>query len=480
MHPSVEMMRRTPQRSEEREALAAVTQALQGATRASALHARKATLLAALEVRALAVEALREALALERGGPEDMEALGFASFALNEHHLARDSYAAVVELAPHDALAWYNLASAERNVGRLEAAERACDQALALDGALFQAELLRSQLRPQTQVRNHVDGLRAKLSSAGGSTPAEIFLNYALGKELDDLGAYAEAFAHFERGAAARRGALDYSVSRDTGNLLRIIDVYPREWFTKLRPRAGDAEDGFIVGLPRSGTTLVERVLTGLPDIRSNGETDNFSRALMAAVPAGPGDIFSRATQAAPSQVAQGYRRLAGDAPAGGLLLEKMPLNYLYLGAITAALPGAKLLLMTRDPLDNCFAMFSTLFGAGYPFSYSLSDLAEYYRAYARLIDHWKTCLGETLLEVSNEAFVQEPERLGPAIADHAGLNWSRESLAIEKNPTASATASAAQVRRPIYQSAIGRWRNYADQLAPLRKALSAQGAQVA
>jgi len=466
----------TPQRSEERDALAAATQAVRGATRASALHAKRATLLAALEVRAHAVEALREALALERGRPEDMEALGFAAFALNEHHLARNSYAAVVELAPGDALAWYNLASAERNVGRLDAAEMACDQALALDGALFQAELLRSQLRLQTPARNHVDSLQAKLRRAGGMAPAEIFLNYALGKELDDLGAFAEAFAHFERGAAARRRALDYSVSRDAGNLMRIIEAYPREWFAKLRPREDDAQDGFIVGLPRSGTTLVERVLTGLPGVRSNGETDNFARALMAAVPAGPGDVFSRATQAAPSQIARDYRRLAGDAAAGGLLLEKMPLNYLYLGAITAALPGAKLLLMTRDPLDNCFAMFSTLFGAGYPFSYSLSDLAEYYRAYARLIEHWKTCLGEILLEVSYEAFVQDPERLGPVVAEHAGRTWARESLAIEKNPTASATASAAQVRRPIYQSAIGRWRNYADQLAPLQKALSARG----
>jgi tetratricopeptide (TPR) repeat protein len=466
----------TPQELEWREALAAATQALQGVTRASAVHAKRVTLLAALEDRAHAIAALREALALDRGAPEDMEALGFAAFSVNEHHLARDCYSAVVELAPHDALAWYNLASAERNVGRLDAAEAACDRALALDDRLFQAELLRSQLRPQVPSRNHVDSLRAKLQAAGAAAPAEIFLNYALGKELDDLGAYPEAFQHFERGAAARRRTLDYSVARDVGNLLRIVDVYPREQVARTRGRRDDPQDGFIVGLPRSGTTLIERVLTGHPGVHSNGETDNFARALMAATPAGPGDIFLRATRAAPAQVAHAYRRLAGEAPAGGLLLEKLPLNYLYLGAITAALPAASLLLVTRDPLDNCFAMFSTLFGAGYPFSYSLADLAEYCGAYARLIEHWKSALGGSLLDISYEAFVEEPERLGPTIAGHAGLNWSPASLAIDRNPTASATASAAQVRRPIYRSAVGRWRNYADQLAPLRKALREQG----
>jgi tetratricopeptide (TPR) repeat protein len=458
------------------EALAAATAAARDARRASTAHARRVSLLAAVATRAEAVAALNAALSLEHGAAEDMEALGFAAFSLNEHHLARDCYAAVVEAAPNDALGWYNLATAERNVGRLEAAEDACDLALTLDANLFQAELLRSHLRPQTPPRNHVESLEAKLSRSGGVLAAEMFLNYALGKELDDLGAYAKAFRHFARGAAARRGALDYDVARDVANLGRIAEVYPRDRFTPAgRPhRAG--RDGFIVGLPRSGTTLVERVLTGLPSVGSNGETDNLARALLDATPTGPQDIFARASQADAAEVARNYRRLAGEVPQGGALLEKLPLNHLYLGAIHAALPEASLFLVSRDPMDNGFAMFSTLFGAGYPFSYSLADLAAYIGAYARLMDHWKACLGDALLEVSYEDFVAAPERVGPLIADHASLTWSRDSLAIEKNTAASATASAAQVRRPIYRSAVGRWRNYAEELAPLARALKDQG----
>jgi hypothetical protein len=247
------------------------------------------------------------------------------------------------------------------------------------------------------------------------------------------------------------------------------------------RPAGARADFIFIVGLPRSGTTLLERLLTGLPDVVSNGETDNFARALLNATPArsedSPEDVFTRAAGADPKAVAAAYASYA-EAGNGASVVEKLPMNYLYLGAIRRALPGAALLLMTRSPLDSCFAMFRTLFGEAYPFSYDFEDLARYYAAYAGLISHWKRTIGDDLHEVRYEDLVAEPAPIGAKAAAHCGLVWRDQALDIQSNRSASYTASAAQIRRPIYSTSRDRWRHYREHLAPLVDALRRHGVE--
>jgi hypothetical protein len=193
------------------------------------------------------------------------------------------------------------------------------------------------------------------------------------------------------------------------------------------------------------------------------------------AAPAG-GDLFERAARADQEAVAADYARRAGEPPQGGVLLEKLPLNYLYAGAIRLALPSARMILVRRSPADNCFAMFSTLFTGGYPFSYDLVDLARYYAGYRELTEHWRQTLGPALLEVSYETLTAAPQSEGPRLAHHIGVDWRESMVKVERNPTASATASAAQVRQPIYVKSVGRWRNYEHHLEPLLEALGAVG----
>jgi hypothetical protein len=223
----------------------------------------------------------------------------------------------------------------------------------------------------------------------------------------------------------------------------------------------------FIVGLPRSGTTLVERILTGLAGVRSNGETENFSHALLAAAH-GDGDVFQRAAAADPGAVGARYARLAEPGIGAERIIEKLPGNYLYVGAIRRALPQAKVLLLRRSPLDSCFAMYRTLFAAGYPFSYDLEELGRYYAAYEQLMQHWRSTIGSRLYEISYEELVSEPQRSGASIAAYCGLAWSDAAIDIQKNQSVSLTASAAQVRRPIYGSSSGRWRYYRRHLQVL------------
>jgi hypothetical protein len=291
-----------------------------------------------------------------------------------------------------------------------------------------------------------------------------------------------EAFHWFSTAATARRSRLNYDVATDERKLARIAEVFPQASFDRRTDGSRSAQRSlqssryiFIVGLPRSGTTLVERILTGLPGVRSNGETENFSRALLAAAQ-GAGDVFQQAAAADPQVVGMNYARFATAGTADDRIIEKLPMNYLYLGAIRRALPDAHILLVGRSPLDSCFAMYRTLFGDAYPFSYDFEDLGRYYGAYDRLMNHWRRALGDHLHEIIYEDLVREPKRIGASIARQCGLRWRNEAVDIQNNQSVSLTASAAQVRRPIYGSSSGRWRHYHRHLAGLIATLRRQG----
>jgi hypothetical protein len=454
------------------EALTLAQRAVAGATVCLPAHGFLASVLLKLGRVEDAEQVIVEAAELATGIADAYDGLAFVSMALGRHERANALYRRATQVAPRNPRFWYNLACSERSVGRLAEAEAVCDRAIAIDATQYPTYLLRSELRVQSVEANHVSELEALLARPSVNYRARLFLGYALAKELDDVGRFDEAFHWFATAAKARRTRLAYDVRTDEGKLARIAAAYPPEACspdgTGTSPRSVDSSRYiFILGLPRSGTTLVERILTGLAGVRSNGETDNFSRALLAAAH-GAGDVFQRAAAADPQAVAAHYARLADPGMGAEHIIEKLPVNYLYVGAIQRALPQAKILLLRRSPLDSCFAMYRTLFAAGYPFSYDLEELGRYYAAYEQLMQHWRAALGGRLHEIVYEELVREPERSAASIAAHCGLTWSAAALDIQKNQSVSLTASAAQVRRPIYGSSSGRWRYYRRHLQVL------------
>jgi tetratricopeptide (TPR) repeat protein len=472
------------------EALPLAQRAVAGARRCLPGHGFLASILLQLGRAREAEEVVAGAAQLETGVADAYDGLAYVSMGLGEHERANGLYRRAAELAPQSPRHLYNVACSERSLGRLAEAQAACDRAIALDAAQYPTYLLRSELRVQTPEANHIDELQARLARTGPDHRAQLFLGYALAKELDDLQRFDEAFHWFATAAKARRSHLNYDIAADEGKLRRIAQVFSRDALTAAKqPAPGAAESApqgdqaaqdasrcvFIVGLPRSGTTLTERILTGLSGVRSNGETENFSRALMAAS-AGTGDVFQRAAAADPRSVAAAYVKFSHLGFSGDRIVEKLPMNYLYLGAIHRALPQAKLLLIRRSPLDSCFAMYRTLFGAAYPFTYDFDELARYYAAYDALMNHWRTLLGGKLHEIVYEDLVREPQSQGAAAARHCGLTWAAQAVDIQNNGSVSLTASAAQIRRPIFGSSSGRWRHYRRHLAPLIAALRRHG----
>jgi sulfotransferase family protein/tetratricopeptide repeat protein len=451
------------------EALVLAERSVAGARLCLPGHGFLASILLRLGRAQDAEEVVARAAQLPTGVADAYDGLAYVSMALGRHERANALYRRATQIAPQDPRFWYNLACSERSLGRLIEAEAACDRGIGLDATQYPTYLLRSELRVQAADANHIDELQAQLNRPDIEYRARVFLGYALAKELDDVARFDEAFRWFAAAAKARRERLAYDVAIDERKLRRIAEVYARDsWSARAagnsRPALGSSRHIFIVGLPRSGTTLVERILTGLPGVRSNGETDNFSRALLAAA-RGAGDVFQRAAAADPDAVAAGYARFARSGADAECIIEKLPMNYLYLGAIHRAMPEAKILLLRRSPLDSCFAMYRTLFAEGYPFSYDLEELGRYYAAYEQLMNHWRSCLGGRLYEIVYEDLVREPQRTGQAIAQYCGLTWSDAAIEIQNNKSVSLTASAAQVRRPIYGSSSGRWRHYRGHL---------------
>jgi len=394
------------------------------------------------------------------------EALAFYARRLDKHELSNDYYKKSTALAPDDPKFWHNLATSERSLGRTEEAVEACNEAIKRGGDPFPTILLRSDCRRATSDCNHVSDLRDWLAKSRNDRE-KMFAGYALGKELHDIEEFAQAFEAFRIGAEARRRNLSYDVTEDEHKISRIIELYreiPRE---TARSRSA-AEHIFIVGLPRSGTTLTERILLGLPETVSNGETDNFASALIHSASTVGGDLFERCANAVPSSVSDDYCRRANPRGTNQSIIEKLPMNYLYAGAIARSLKSAKIIWVRRHPVDSCFAMYRTLFAEAYPFSYDFSDLARYYAAYQKLMWHWVEQMPEVMLTVDYEELVNDPTKVGQRMAEHCNLAWIDSATEISRVGEASLTASASQIRENIYTRSSGIWQHYEKELRPL------------
>ena len=385
-----------------------------------------------------------------------------------------------VAAAPGNTAFRYNLATAQRMIGELAAAEASLDQVITAKPDDYAAWYTRADLRVQTPDRNHVGVLRAMLDAGVADQSAQIMLRFALAKELEDLGEYTTSFGQLKIGNDLQRAAMSYDVAEDVATMDRIITTHGGAALTHGRGHDND-QAIFVIGLPRSGTTLVESILAAHSEVQAAGELQAFPQACMDAVQERGGakvpklGFVERALALDPRELGERYI-MATRPQTGGRrrFTDKLPLNYLYAGLIRRALPRARIVAVRREPMDSCYAMYKTLFAGAYPFSYDLHDLGRYHRAWQRLMHHWQAALGDALMVVRYEDLVADQESVTRSMLAHCGLSWQPACLEFHARTGAVTSASAVQVRRPVYRTSVGKWRHYEAQLQPLAQYFSA------
>jgi tetratricopeptide (TPR) repeat protein len=429
-----------------------------------------------------AVEVANRVLAMMPANGVTLDMLGVIYGQAGLHECARAAFQAAVDVLPDSASGRFNLASTLAFAGDLDAAEEQFEACLKLDPRHWRAHLFLSQLRRQSTGRNHLGRLRAALAEAP-EAQARFYLNLAIAKELEDLGNYEQAFEHLTAGKAAGGAERGYSLARDAGAFERIAGCFPEP--VDDHDGCDNAEPIFVIGMPRSGTTLVERILSSHPMVRSAGELRNFMVALDSGTGGLPGFIFNdafaeRARDIDWSRLGSLYldsiRHLSGTAPH---FVDKLPHNFLFAGFIACALPRAKIVCLRRDAVDTCLSNFRQVFALKSPYfdySFDLLDTGRYYLLFDRLMSHWRRVLPGRIQEIQYEDLVADQEDNTRRLLDFCGLPWDEACLSFEQNQAPVATASAMQVRNAMNRNSIGRWRHYEAQLSGLLQVLAEGG----
>jgi tetratricopeptide (TPR) repeat protein len=311
-------------------------------------------------------------------------------------------------------------------------------------------------------------------------TNERLHLCFALGKAYDDAGNPDRAFAHYQEGNAIKRRNLDPELAREAEELRKLREIFPPDF---LEASDGDTSPGlpvFVLGMPRSGTSLVEQILASHPKVHGAGEL-MLLRRLVRGLPGGFPENLAGLDDGELRRLGEDY--LAGLrplAPGAARITDKMPRNFQLIGLIHRILPHARIVHCRRNPLDTCLSCYTRLFRNGQAFSYDLAELGQYYRLYDELMAHWRAVLPGRLLEIDYEAVVADPKPQVEALLAHCGLDWDARCLVPHENQRAVRTASAAQVRRPLYGSSVARWRRFEAHLAPLIEALGPLADQAA
>lgn len=372
-----------------------------------------------------------------------------------------------------------------QHLGKMQDAEAAYEQCIAADPLFAEAHWALAQHFPAAQPARRINRIRKAIAHGSGRADDMAWFWYALFSELDRVDDTAGAWAALTQGMKLKRTAGRYDAARDRTAHEAMQALFEKPAFAA-QSAAGNGQAHaplFVFGLPRSGTTLVERILSSHPRVASGGELGDLAMQLSWETDTFVGHDITAAQVRAIADIdfeAMGRAyidRTRWRANAHAFLIDKFPGNFLFAGVIARAMPSAGMVAVRRNAMDSCFSLLKQVFsGNAYGYSYSLEDVAAHHAAFEKLCGHWRAVLGERLLLIDYEDLVAAPEAGVEKLRVYCGLEPDAAMMHPHRNPLPSATASAAQVRMPMHAGFIGQWRRYEKQLEPLRERLECAG----
>lgn len=450
--------------------------------------AQLARLLILLRRDGEAAQTARKAMAHSPGDALTLDTIGCVLARLGDHEASIVPFTAAVAAEADNLDYRYNLAAASGFTGRVDQARAHYEAILATDPGNARVHYALAILSRQTAGGNHVPRLEAALARTDQPGDA-LRIRYALAKEHEDLGNAPEAFRHLAAANAAHKQAIRYDFAQDAAIFDAIEALFGNGDMGAGTGLAGTAPI-FVVGMPRTGTTLVDRILSSHRDVEAAGELQAMPLAVKQLSGTPSRTVIDPATIAAsaeadPAAIGEAYLRRAAHHRQSGKarFTDKLPANFLYVGHIARALPEARIVCLRRNPMDTIWSNYKNLFAsqsAYYAYSYDVMDTARYYARFDRLMALWENLLPGRVLQLSYEALVADQEGETRRLLEHCGLSWDEACLSFHENSAAVATPSAAQVRRPINADAVDKWRAHAAALAPARDWLRTQGIAIA
>jgi tetratricopeptide (TPR) repeat protein len=404
-----------------------------------------------------------------------------ACVGIGEHERAIGLYREILQGTAFDADTHLSIAHAQKTIGQREAAIESYQRAAAARVGFGDAYWSLANLKTYRFSGEEMATMRQLESDPARSTVDRLHLCFALGKALEDQGDYGESFACYARGNALKSAGSAYEPKIIEDNTARQKDICTAEFFASRRGW-GDPDPApiFIIGLPRSGSTLIEQILASHSAVEGTQELPHIQHTVAAlrgrdANPAQP--RYPQALTELSADQVRGLGRKYLDATRAyrtgkPFFIDKMPNNFRHLGLIRLLLPNAKIIDARREPMACCFSNFKQLFARGQEFTYSLDSIARYYRTYLDLMRHWETVLPGWILRVQHEDLVNDLEGNVRRILEFCGLTFERGCLEFHHTARSVRTASSEQVRQPLYRDGLDHWQHFEPWLGPLADAL--------
>lgn len=443
-------------------------------------HAYHAKLLSTMGRQNAAKQSADLALKCGTDDPELSDILGVVYSRAGYHETAIPLFEKATRLKPNIANFHFNLAASAQFIGDFETARKSYETTLNLDPTFYRAWSSLVALGKQTVDANDLEILTGLFETLENDADGQVQIGHAIAKTLEDLGRHVESLKWLRRGKKAKRDQLRYD--RTIGE--RLFAAAKRTSTPVARPaeHASEASPIFVVGLPRTGTTLVDRILSSHSDVISAGELNVFAELVKQSTKT-PSNLVMEAETLLKTEnldlsaIGQDYIAKTADRAQGAIhMLDKMPLNFFYAGLIHRALPEARIIALRRGAMDSCLSNYRQLFSTQYSYynyTFDLQDTAWFYRQFDSLMAHWRVTLPpQSFMEVRYEDIVFDQENQTRRLLDFCSLPWQDACLNFHKNAAPVSTASSVQVRQPLYSGSIGRWKKYGDDLDDLRAAL--------